>query len=74
MHTDYESAGWRPHDISWNEVVEWGWSLREIEREYILAVLEHTGGHRGRAARILGIDRRTLYRKLREFESLAEMT
>ena len=74
MDTYYESADWRPHDISWNEALERGWSLREIEREYILAVLEHTGGHRSRAARILGIDRRTLYRKLREFESLAHMT
>jgi DNA-binding NtrC family response regulator len=74
MDTQYESATWRPPDISWNEALARGWSLREIEREYILAVLEHTGGHRSRAARILGIDRRTLYRKLREFESLAEMT
>jgi DNA-binding NtrC family response regulator len=73
MDTQYESADWHPHDRPWGEALERGWSLREIEREYILAVLEYTGGHRSRAARILGIDRRTLYRKLRELESLAEM-
>lgn len=61
------------HHISWNAALERGWSLREIERGYILAVLDHTGGHRSRAARILGIDRRTLYRKLREFSRSARV-
>jgi DNA-binding NtrC family response regulator len=42
-----------------------GWSLEQLEREYILSVLERTGGHQGRAADVLGIDRRTLYRKLK---------
>jgi DNA-binding NtrC family response regulator len=41
------------------------WNLDRLEREYILTVLEKTKGHRGRAAEALGIDRRTLYRKLR---------
>lgn len=35
-----------------------------VEREFIFLVLEETGGHRSRAAERLGIDRRTLYRKL----------
>jgi DNA-binding NtrC family response regulator len=43
------------------------WSLARLEQEYILVVLNEMGGHRGRTAEILGIDRRTLYRKLREF-------
>lgn len=43
------------------------WSLARLEREYILIVLNEMGGHRGRTAEILGIDRRTLYRKLRQF-------
>jgi len=43
------------------------WSLARLEREYILVVLNEMAGHRGRTAEILGIDRRTLYRKLREF-------
>lgn len=39
--------------------------LEEIERRYIARVLKETGGNRTRAARILGIDRKTLYRKVR---------
>ena len=39
--------------------------LEEIERQYIAKVLKQTGGNRTRAAKILGIDRKTLYRKVR---------
>jgi DNA-binding NtrC family response regulator len=39
-------------------------SLEEVERRYILRVLESVGGNKTLAARILGLDRRTLYRKL----------
>jgi two-component system response regulator HydG len=38
--------------------------LEEMERRYILHVLKSVGGNRTLAARILGIARRTLYRKL----------
>ncbi|HSS01351.1 MAG TPA: sigma-54 dependent transcriptional regulator, partial [Kofleriaceae bacterium] len=38
--------------------------LAEVERGYIRRVLDANGGNVSRAARILGIDRRTLYRKL----------
>ena len=38
--------------------------LREIERQHIMAVLQYAGGSRTRAAEILGIGRKTLYRKL----------
>lgn len=38
--------------------------LEEIERRYIMRVLEATGGHRTKAAELLGLDRKTLYRKL----------
>jgi len=44
-------------------------TLEELEREYILRVLEESNGNRERAAAILGISSRTLYRKLREYES-----
>lgn len=37
--------------------------LRELELRYIARVLEHTGGNLSHAARILGIDRKTLYRR-----------
>jgi two-component system, NtrC family, response regulator HydG len=43
------------------------WSMARLEKEYILEVLQQTSGHRGRAADILGIDRRTLYRKLKQY-------
>ena len=39
-------------------------SLDEIARRHIESVLDRTGGHQIQASRILGIDRRTLYRKL----------
>jgi two-component system, NtrC family, response regulator AtoC len=41
--------------------------LRELEREYILEVLRQTGGNKSRTAEILGLDRKTLYRKLEEY-------
>jgi two-component system response regulator HydG len=39
-------------------------TMEEVERRYILRVLEAAGGQRTRAAQILGLDRKTLYRKL----------
>jgi two-component system response regulator HydG len=39
-------------------------TLEEMEDRYIREVLEGSGGNISRAAEILGIDRRTLYRKL----------
>lgn len=42
--------------------------LEELERQHILRVLDEAGGNRERAAAILGISTRTLYRKLREYE------
>jgi two-component system NtrC family response regulator len=39
-------------------------SLKEIERQHILAVMQYVDGSRTRAAQILGIGRKTLYRKL----------
>ncbi|MBK8006488.1 MAG: sigma-54-dependent Fis family transcriptional regulator [Gemmatimonadetes bacterium] len=44
------------------------WNLDRVEREYILLVLERQEGHLGRTAAFLGIDRRTLYRKLRDYQ------
>jgi len=40
-------------------------TLAELELEYIRAVLESTGGNRSQAARILGISKSTLWRKLK---------
>ncbi|HEX8393268.1 MAG TPA: sigma-54 dependent transcriptional regulator [Longimicrobium sp.] len=43
------------------------WGLERLEREYILSVLEEVHGHQGRATEILGVDRRTLQRKLARY-------
>ena len=42
--------------------------LSEVERRQILRVLQQTGGNKTRAAEILGIQRRTLYKKLARME------
>ncbi len=41
-----------------------GRRLEDVEREYILKVLKEVGGQKGKAAEILGVDPKTLYRKL----------
>jgi two-component system, NtrC family, response regulator AtoC len=41
-------------------------SLETLERRYIRLVLERTGGNKRQAAAVLGIGRRTLYRRLDE--------
>lgn len=42
-------------------------ALDEMERRYLLHVMDATGGNRSRAAEVLGIDRRTLYRMAERF-------
>jgi DNA-binding NtrC family response regulator len=44
-----------------------GLTLEELERQYIQRVLEAEGGNKTRAAQRLGLDRKTLYRKLEEY-------
>ncbi len=41
--------------------------LEDFERRYILHVLQSVGGNRTLAARTLGLDRKTLYRKLQQY-------
>jgi DNA-binding NtrC family response regulator len=43
-------------------------SAEEVQRRYLLHVLEATGGNRKKAAEILGINRKTLYRIAARFE------
>ena len=42
-------------------------TLDDLERRYLLHVLDAANGNRTRAAEILGIDRRTLYRMAERF-------
>ncbi len=48
--------------------IEPGMTMAEIERAAIEAALKETRGNRRKAAEMLGIGERTLYRKLREYE------
>ncbi len=43
------------------------YSLSELERFHIQKVLDETGGHKIRAAQLLGIDRKTLYQKIKRY-------
>jgi DNA-binding NtrC family response regulator len=47
-------------------------ALDELERRYLLYILEVTGGNRTRAAEVLGIDRRTLYRMIDRYSTNGE--
>jgi DNA-binding NtrC family response regulator len=44
-------------------------TLEQLERAYIMHVLRLESGHQSRTASRLGIDRRTLYRKLKQYRS-----
>jgi len=46
-------------------------TLEEMERRYVQRVLESVGGNKSHAARILDVDRKTLFRKLKREEALA---
>lgn len=47
--------------------------LAEVEKRHIMRVLASTGGNKTRAARILGIDTKTLYNKLKAYKSSEEL-
>ncbi len=48
-----------------------GLTLEDLEREYIQRVLQSEGGNKTRAAMRLGLDRKTLYRKLEDYMAAA---
>jgi len=45
-----------------------GMSMKEIEKEAIKETLKYTGGNRAKAAKILDISKRTIYRKIRGYD------
>lgn len=56
-----------PSDLPCDLIVEHempGHRLEEVEKEHILKVLKEVRGQKGKAAEILGLDPKTLYRKL----------
>lgn len=58
------AAEGRTHGIE----IEMPAALDEVERKVIRATLEYTGGDKSRAARLLNIGRKTLYRKIEEID------
>jgi len=55
---------WRPGPRDPAASAELQLSLDEVERRHILRVLEAHGGNKVATSQVLGIDRKTLYRKL----------
>lgn len=49
------------------EKTETGITLEEVEKKYIISVLEQTGWNISKAAEILGIDRVTIYNKVNKY-------
>jgi DNA-binding NtrC family response regulator len=47
-------------------------ALADLEKRYILHVLDRCDGNRTRASEVLGIDRKTLYRKLERWSEEEE--
>jgi len=56
-----------PEETHIRRAAEEGRSLDEVEKKHITLVLKKTGGHKDKTASILGIDRRTLYHKLKKY-------
>ena len=48
--------------------------LAEVEREHVLAVLDTCGGNQAEAARVLGLARNTLWRRLRAYGTESRRT
>jgi DNA-binding NtrC family response regulator len=48
-------------------VIQLGTTIQEAEKALILRTLEHVGGNKQKAARVLGISRRCLYNRLEEY-------
>jgi two-component system NtrC family response regulator len=66
LPTAPSSAG-QPDLLS--QALDHGWTLEQLEKEYILRTLERVRWKKTEAAEWLGIDRRTLYRKLKQYQT-----
>jgi len=68
---DEDVLNWMAERVWQNPVaqgLEEAWTLAEMDRRYVLAVLNRCRGNRSRAAALLGISRKTLYTWLRSWE------
>ncbi|MBK7369749.1 MAG: sigma-54-dependent Fis family transcriptional regulator [Candidatus Eisenbacteria bacterium] len=64
-HLSFASSGTPSATRGWvPEIPEEGLSLEDLERELILKALERAKGNKSRAARLLGLTRRTLYSRM----------
>ena len=43
------------------------YNLSELEKQHIMRVLDETRGHKSQTASLLGIDRKTLYQKIKKY-------
>jgi transcriptional regulator with PAS, ATPase and Fis domain len=66
---DLPSSMLEPHEENlMDKILRENLSLDQLEKEYIRRILIQTGGNKSKAAEILGLDRKTLYRKIQETE------
>jgi DNA-binding NtrC family response regulator len=49
--------------------ISFGTALEDVDRQLILATLEHCGGNRTRAAEVLGISLKTIYNRLSAYKA-----
>jgi len=61
-----ESLLQRKDEKLFEKAMEEKFTLEQLEKEYIKRVLIETGGNKSKAAERLGLDRKTLYRKLQD--------
>jgi two-component system response regulator HydG len=62
----------KPHENFYGQATEDSPTLEQLEKRYIQLILSKTAGKKERAAQILGINRRTLYRKERDYGFVTE--
>jgi len=56
------------------QAAEQAWDLARLEREFILRTLDRMHWQKGAAAKVLGVNRRTLYRKLKAYREQGFLT
>ncbi len=62
FHADEQGASEESSETLLRQAARGEMTLRELEDRYVDLTLERSGGNKVQAARILGLDRKTLYR------------